>query len=119
MLYFAVGIHPLIEKLSGKIKSLNPEHNFLQSYADDISLCIKRENLAEAWSQIADVFPIDGGESGVTANPDTPYEAIGLAVNPLKCFALVAVSRRIEKRVYYIRENRLRVNKPTNYRTKL
>ena len=90
MLYFAVGIHPLIEKLSGKIKSLNPEHNFLQSYADDISLCIKRENLAEAWTQIADVFPIDGGESGVTANPDTPYEAIGLAVNPLKCFALVA-----------------------------
>ena len=90
MLYFAVGIHSLIEKLSGKINQLNPERNFLQSYADDISLCIEKCHLGTAWKHIAEVFPIDnGGENGITTQADTDFETIGLAVNPTKCFAIL------------------------------
>jgi len=107
MLYFAVGIHPLIEKLSGKITQLNPERNFLQSYADDISLCIEKGHLGRAWKYVAEVFPIDtGSENGITTEADTDFEAIGLAVNPTKCFAILnEVELLRNESVVYSRNN--------------
>ena len=93
MLYFAVGIHPLIEQLSGITTTLHPE-NFLQSYADDISLCIRDQDVPAAWDAVAEVFPIGSETDGIVNDRAEDFVKIGIAVNPSKCFAILHPASR-------------------------
>ena len=86
MLFFSVGIHHRILQLSGRIQKLNSE-TMVQAYADDMSLCIPRRNLKQAWDIVADVFPI-GLPGNITHDPHDLFAEIGIAINPIKCVAI-------------------------------
>ena len=86
MLFFSVGIHQRILQLSERIQSLNPE-NLIKAYADDMSLCLPRRQLKDAWAIVADVFPI-GLPGDITHDPNNLFETIGIAINPNKCVAI-------------------------------
>ena len=86
MLFFSVGIHKRILQLSERIQSLNPE-NLIKAYADDMSLCLPRRQLKDAWDIVADVFPI-GLPGDITHDPNNLFETIGIAINPNKCVAI-------------------------------
>ena len=88
MLFFSVGIHQRLLHLSERIQTLSSEHLLhTQAYADDMSICLPRQKLKQAWDIVADVFPI-GLPGAITHDPDKLFDEIGIAINPNKCVAI-------------------------------